>query len=186
MKEECKVIYEDIVKPACKYVRYGGEGFLGGFALPTLIRRIRSNAGTECPKDRFNFLEIIRGITTGISASVVLVFEGTFPAYVHDNPAMSPSEYHQGLIYFLAPIATNLLSGGYEIWRYAREKVRSHLSGTSATISPVLTPSVPASSIEKGKLEEKIEEEKMPDSREIPNPWDIDIPEIKNIYRGKS
>ncbi len=186
MKEECKVIYEDFVKPACRFVRYGGEGLLGGFALPTLVRRIRSNAGTGCRREIMNTIGATRAAATAVSSLLVFIFEATFPVYVHDNPAMYPSEYHQELIYFLAPITTNLLSGGYEIWRYAREKVRSPLSGTSATSSPVLTPSVPAYSIEKGKLEEKIEkEEKMPDSRDIPNPWDIDIPEIKNIYRGK-
>ncbi len=88
----------------------------------------------------------------------------------------------------LVPLATNAVSGLYEWARYEHEKVKSK----KAPVSPLSSPAVPSpgstpSGAASSKLEEKVEQEKSKPlvPRDIPNPWDIDIPKIENIVGGE-
>ncbi len=77
--------------------------------------------------------------------------------------------------YFLYPaafISTNVISGIYEWYKHESEKNKLP-STTSSAGSPT---NVSSSS---GKLEEKVEKNEIK-IKDIPNPWDIEIPKIED------
>ncbi len=87
-----------------------------------------------------------------------------------------------------APILTHLGSGIYEYIRYTKKKMAGTLSGPSTgsggASSPARSgsPTTPSSGSTPSKLEEKVEKDEIK-IKDIPNPWDIDIPKIENIVR---
>jgi len=88
-------------------------------------------------------------------------------------------EHH--LLYAI-PIGTNIASGIYEYYRYNKNKYLAKKTPPSPIAS------VPVTSPLETKVETIIQEAKIPEQKpiQITNPWEVDIPEIKNlVYEGK-
>ncbi len=130
------------------------------------------------------------------------------PEYAHPFMSMTLSSIYSGLIHcfgaFLSDglgkenlakltlingglsITTNVASGIYEYLRglYIEKKkiiARKPSSSTSTPPTPTHSPSL-EEKVEEKSLEEKVEDRSV---RNIPNPWDIDIPKIENISSGE-
>jgi len=92
----------------------------------------------------------------------------------------------EALFMYGMPILTHLSSGIYEYIRYTKKKMAGTLSvpstGSGGASSPAGSgsPTAPSSgSRSSGKLEEKVEKDEIK-IKDIPNPWDIDIPKIED------
>ncbi len=88
-------------------------------------------------------------------------------------PVESRSYDYAYAVPFLVRVGTNIASGIYEWYRYEKNKKYGHSPSGSRTPAPS------SGSTSSGKLEEKVEKGEIK-IKDIPNPWDIDIPKIED------
>ncbi len=129
----------------------------------------------------------------GISISVGI---SMFSSAVHSLPgafymSITKLDYvpTELIFYWAIPPLTHLGSGIYEYIRYTKKKMAGTLSGHSTGSGGASSPArsgsstVPSSGSTPSKLEEKVKKHEIK-IKDIPNPWDIDIPKIENIARS--
>jgi len=146
--------------------RIAGEFISSPWMMPTYMRRNDLD-----PAGYFigNFGRYMYGTLTVAVGNIV----STVLGFVDDSR------------YFLYPatmLSTNILSVLYEWYGYEKNKVSTPASLSPPPASPPSNVSPIASSGLESKVEKKEEkdrnERKIP--RDIPNPWDIDIPKIED------
>lgn len=136
MKKELKLIYNNVVKPIPKIV---GNLLIAPLALPYRIRR---DVEDEKNNIRDNFAYSAFGCVADL---IYLCFS---PALIEDCiRSLENGNIGQGLIP-LIPLATNVISGAYELYRWAKNKVKAEEDGKLGKLEKALAPSR-AKSIEK-------------------------------------
>lgn len=163
MKEEIKIMYKDILKPVGKgAVKLAYCVATSGFIIPTTVYKIKEEEAK--PKPNLDYSSLL------MTSSLIPLFALVPKVLSFFGPGKISLDFK-----YLTPLCeayalTNITSGAYEMWRYTKNK--SKKSSASAALplpagletkvsQPKINPSVP-----KGK---------------IPNPWDYEIDEIKNV-----
>ncbi len=154
-------VVKEMGRNSIKSVSHGIKAtarFVGStYMLPSTFRRHPD------PDDFFNVTIPISFLFGTFEGVLAFSGESTSGKYLYAAP-------------LLVRIGTNIASGIYEWYRYEKNKKYGHSPSGSA-----ISGSSPFGSSSPSKLEEKVEkEEKKVHLKDVPNPWDIDIPKIED------
>ena len=171
----------EIIKDLAKKIWKAGFSIVSyPFAIPTYMRKtneadIKGNLGVFA-----YFFTFLGGpmFTLSIDAGLIKNYE--------------ISQNENFLIFPIATITGNILSGLYEWYRYEDNKKKKGFLPTNSppASTPISTP-VSTPIYQPNSLEKKVEEVKpeikieIPVPKQIPNPWDIHIDEIENLSYNK-
>jgi hypothetical protein len=131
MKKELKLIYDKVAKPLVKGI---GVAAITPLVIPTVCRY------AEEDKDNFRFSVLLE--TFGLISFAIPI--GLLTKSIQ---SFSQGKIKEGLLYSI-PIITNILSGAYETYRWAKNKVKAEEDGKLGNLEKALAPSR-AKSIEK-------------------------------------
>jgi len=136
------------------------------YACPTFTRKHLPIIKKQIPAHALD--EFIGSVVVGGNA-LIWTGEFIFGCCFKESPYLT-----YAFLPFATHIAGNAASGLYEWFRYEKRKISSPTTSSSP------------SSASSSNLEKKVEQEKSKPivPRDIPNPWDIDIPKIENIVGG--
>ncbi len=157
----------EALKEGPRVIRGIGEFIVYPFFLPTYLRR---NDEGETLTNNIEFGHLGYGISTMILGNAFSLIAG----FGYDS---------RFLLYPATMLATNTGSLLYEWYQGVKKDITPAPLSTPSISPPISTSSNPPLISTSSDLEKKVET-KVP--RDIPNPWDIDIPKIEDKKVGRN